>query len=214
MDQSEYWILESAIEIKWPLSDLARSDHQKAMNRKTDHGMDYAQLFAVLRMLFEKGYLIGLGVLTQEMGQEDPDIEFFVPNEIEMSDALRGARRIDFCLTEKGGAAWEAASRPNWDYFVNYYDMGKLISRCRDTLEEYTAMIREWPSAKDISHRIENVQPCQVTYWKEFPNGYSLTFVPPESEAMLSPDKRENPEYHAWFNRVRSGWYTNPFEQC
>lgn len=216
MNRFEYWILESAIEIRWPLSDLARDDHCLAMNRKTDHGMNFDQLFAVLRTLFDSGYLAGWKVPARNMEdryeEELPNIEVFVPNDNELLDALRGVRRIDFELTEKGGAVWESVSRPNWDHFVADVDMGKLISRCRDTLEEYTAMMRDWPSAKNIYYHIEKIQPCQVTYWKSFPEGYLLTFNPPESEITLTPDLRENQAYHAWFKRVRSGWYTNPFE--
>ena len=216
MNRFEYWILESAIEIRWPLSDLARDDHCLAMNRKTDHGMNFDQLFAVLRTLFDNGFLAGQEVPARNMEdrheEELPDIEGFVPNDNELLDALRGVRRIDFQLTKKGGAVWESVSKPNWDQFVNFVDIGKLISRCRDTLEEYTAMIRDWPSAQHINHQIENIQPCQVTYWKSFPEGYLLTFAPPEYESRMPPDEEERQKYHAWFIRVREGWYSNPFE--
>lgn len=215
MNASEYWILEAAVEAWWPLWIVAHWDHSATMNRK-NHGMSFEQLFTVFRGLFDLSYLIGERWLTGEIQNEDTnepsDTEFFVPNDDELLVGLRGVKRIDYRLTVNGGAAWEAASKPNWNQYVASLGTGKYASRNRDILEEYARMTRGWPSAEHVDYRIEEQRPFQATYWKTFSVGYLLEFIPPENETRFDPDRGEDSQWREWFTRVRSGWYTNPFE--
>jgi hypothetical protein len=176
MDKTEYWLLDSAVELRHPLKSLASEDVELSHNRRS-HGLGVAALTDLLHRLFEDGWLLA------ERRGGPPPLGAFVPTRPEIEAALAGEQCIYYGLSAQGGARWEAVSKPDWERYVSASfgtspNEGEIIAARRQSVERYDSL-PAYPSGVSVtdgSRRWDVLKPWPATYWKTLPAGHRLRF--------------------------------------
>jgi hypothetical protein len=183
MTSSEYWLLDSVVEQRHPLSLLAMENVDAILDRPS-HGMERGALIEQLAQLFGAGVLIA----TNETRGE------FAPMPDEIAAVFEGALDADYGLTAKGGQLWEEVSSPDWNRFVdgvfgesneagefegtNHERVGEFV--CAD-LENLLRFIESLPFKGIAPHppslKWDELRPWQALYWKQLPSGHRARFL-------------------------------------
>ena len=213
MATNEFWLLDSVLEMRHPLSMLTSEQVESWFGRPA-HGMTRDELLGLLGELFARGDLCAS---TDERGD-------FVPAEAELAAALDGGADADYGLTEAGGARWEALARPDWNRFMDevYGDdsagaitgralggqyAGEITCADRVHLDQYLqGVVYNGFLPHPETVQVETLTPWQALYWKVLPVGERVTF----QCLRVKPVAEE--EVPAWFREMKI-WYKRPDEK-
>lgn len=180
--QGEWWILNSAVEDKYPLAWLVDPELAMKYNRRT-HGMDSLAVLDVLEHLFAEELLDAeartncddgrsLGSLSREQIRQSLD-----------EDAPGKLNYAHYGLTLNGGAAWEAFARPRWEDFLleerDDEDSSIWHVTCADRrrLAYYrSALSTHEKNEAPVRAPIIEIGAWSPTYWKTLPNGFRVSY--------------------------------------
>lgn len=211
ISKSEYWILDSVLNRRYPLS-LLLSPNAGLHFNKPDHDLSRADLLQVLQKLFKQGSIAG-GIQPYSSWRNAA----VTPNPQQIEAGLDGDMQFDFGLTPKGGELWEQVSNPSWKHFINQsYDGAERLGRltCNDglklaevlTMQPYFGYVpMEW------SEEWEKLEPWSATYWKDLPVGYSVQFRYELIDTNYM-DYKTRDRIRQW-SRSHDHWYSNPFSE-
>jgi len=179
----EWWILNSAALIKFPLTFIVDPELWVHYNRRM-HGLEPSIILDALEGLFAEGLLE-----AEQWTSQDVEIHLGSLSRDEIRQALdpetKGELwRAQYCLTAKGGAAWEAFARPYWEQFL--LEEGRVeedsmiwnvTAADRKWLEYYRSLLstdnkNEVPATSSIVE----IGPWSPTYWKSLPRGFRIHY--------------------------------------
>ena len=237
-DLIKHWLLNTAINFPRPLLHVLPRARGITLNAIEVPGC-LAEDYAIgLSDLYQSGHIC----FTSEDPEDDVRSVFgiaailgrFMGYSIEMPEeryAHRDRRadpqaamipRVQFALTESGGALWENLAKPDWDQFygeLTDYESGEMFSPDLTLL-----MARMGWSSELLGDRTIDIQSIEfeehsdypVLYWKKLPHVYRATFKCYRSEPRWP--RRPNFEFRpapAWFEswrRTTYRFYTQPWE--
>ena len=185
MDYAEAWLLEAVVEMRVPLFFLVDPSIEIQFNRD-GHGLGRESLKALLWSLFRRVDLLGYS----------PERDEFQPTLAELDAALvvtpfaeRGAddeRLFCYQLTHRGGARWEAHTRPDWAKYITCWQSWPeddaimevtIAASARKSLDRFLDGLGE---LRDVivpgSISTVRLAPWEEIYWKPLPEGHVLTF--------------------------------------
>ena len=123
--RGEYWLLETAVEFKFPVCGLIDSDFELSLNKK-GHGLTRDALVETLHRL------IAWGLISAENEGDAP-----ISTHQQIERALNESHTY-YGLTPEGGAHWEAFAAPDWQKYIE--DNGlQLPDECEKWLDAYIA---------------------------------------------------------------------------
>ncbi len=203
MDDGELWILDSLVEVGYPLYWLLSEDLEMVFNRK-GHNLSYPNLVQTLFKLFSQGDLQA----KKTVNYVDLN-EIFLPsiNDIEMG--LHNQLDFEFVyrLTPQGGNRWETYIQPNWERYIDagYYtdpNMAIAITSNKQNLEKYVEIQHYiWKNIIiENSFQREILSPWQATYWKVLPLGYKVTFSYINQEESDTPNDAIPKQIQEWYD--------------
>ena len=193
LTRGEYWLLETAVEMKIPLRFLhPKTCSIEELFNKPGHGLNQAQLVATLVELRDAGLI---DVSDGSSQRQSPPTEAQVVAAINSGD--RGHGSLLYELTQQGAIAWEAFAAPDWNQLIGEeydIDTAEVTSANRARLETYLDYLGLIYPAFQVqidgsSARIQELTPWQATYWKTLPKGFSATFCIAWSEGEVRNDK-------------------------
>jgi hypothetical protein len=214
MNFAEFWILESAIEFRIPLSRLVGppADAQCLWN-KPYHGCSRTEMTDLLTGLLAEGDIV------VSVGEE----EVQNPTRAQIHDWLSWRRpqtHDPYCsLTTQGGERWAKFSNADWtrhhtyewDWdFDDYLEIGALTSAIADRAFGY---VPDWNELRVFPETITRREQARwnATYWKVFPIGHVIRFKteylsrPATCEVSLIRDFRDRQVYAEYEHF--SKWY-------
>ncbi len=203
MDRAEYWLLDTAVDTKYPLDWLVAEDIEIVFNR-SGHGLTPNELLTLLTRLFAHGDLLAqLRIGPETFQPVEPTVE-------QITSALTGEFRMDYGLTVQGGARWEAYSAPDWSRYIDagYFGdslTGEVAAGTRRAAEQYLALEPFISSSSIVPNSVqwETLAPWQATYWKVLPEGHRATFRYVEDTTVRMHDPMRDEE---WMRLLK--WYT------
>lgn len=205
MNRSEYWLLDSVVEARYPLVWLVSDDVEGSFNKR-HHGLERNELVGILAELFGRGDLLAKRV------EKSVAKGFFTPARDEIEEALDGRLDCLYGLTAQGGARWEQVSQPRWDRYVRgcvYGDSqeGEIVGSDRQLVEQYDSLSHYvWDiSVAADSKRWDLLQPWQATYWRALPLGHRVRFRFEWVER--APDWKTDAVVSEWLAQIHN-WYT------
>ena len=239
----KHWLLNTTIDFRRPLLHvlpLLRGDTLNAKEIPGCHPEDYA---AGLRELFRSGHL----VFTSENAEDDVQslsgvdaiLKRFVQYPIELVPERHITKtphppqpsinfpRVEFALTEAGGALWEGVAKPEWNKFLDSgvvineqdYESGDAVSPDQTLLLALLGWFTELNSDVGIdmeSLELQEHTDYPILYWKQLPHVYRATFKCHRSEPRWP--RRPNFAFRpapAWFEswrRTTYRFYAQPWE--
>lgn len=187
--QGEYWILSSAVELKYPLTWLADPHLEAHFNRRT-HGLDAPALLDTLERLFSEGLLEAERWTSRE---PVPRLGALSREQIRLAlepNTIGDLWYAHYGLTPEGGAAWESFARPRWDSFLGeewsaddptWRTVTCMDRRYLDHFRRSLALYEQYDAP--VKATVEETGPWAATYWKTLPTGFRVTYqYPPEWE--------------------------------
>jgi hypothetical protein len=208
LSPGEYWILTSAVRIKYAIAWLVEPDIEITYNRRS-HGMTVEETANTLTGLFERGLL--------EVERRSPAADGCVRGRLscdEVLPALRGKPgRMHYVLTNEGGAAWEAFAQPAWDWYIGHErDEDRWIVTCtdRNLLARYlyaTAWLERTPEIRAAV--VEEIGAWAATYWKTLPRGFRVSYPAVDEEPPVFTRTDEWLQWNTMFQgtcAMRQGW--------
>lgn len=179
--RGEYWILESMVDIRYPLRHLALSANEiEEIFNKPSHGMGPDDLKDTLESLFQQG-LIKVFLSEVEIGTR--------LSRAQIVAALGETQRKTWCgLTDQGGAQWEAFAMPDWAAYVHFgserelapgspWEVGTVVSATRDVVEQYLDALPHLGYTIQMSSlQWSPTGPWYPTYWKCLAVGHQARF--------------------------------------
>ena len=190
LSRGEYWILNSAVDCRVPVSFLQGDDPFRLFDfSRTGHGLSRDFLVATLGELFERGWITASLVPWGESSDEEQEIGKLSPEAIVSAlDGPRPMSRMPFIcygLTHAGASVWEGFAAPKWERFldVGISIPGEFIGATEWRIHRYF----------DLVHHIgieivpgtvawDEVRPWEATYWKTLPVGYRVRFEHRDAE--------------------------------
>jgi hypothetical protein len=237
-DLIKHWLLNSAVVFPRPLLHVLPVLRGITLNAKEIPDCrpeDYAR---GLLELFRSGHLVFTSKNTeddvQSSGGVDAILKRFLSYPVELVPERRVTKkaqpprptlkvpRVEFALTELGGALWESAANPKWEHFYEQssdYQTGDAVSPDLTLLMARLGWFPELSSDQRIdieSLSVEEHTDYQILYWKKLPHVFRATFKCHRSEARWKQQGRTGyPLEPEWFRRwwpstVR--FYTHPWE--
>ncbi|GAA1030032.1 hypothetical protein GCM10009557_20620 [Virgisporangium ochraceum] len=204
MDEAEFWLLDVVVLARVRLDWLLCEDLEEALNRP-GHGLDPDALLDLMDRLFRGGVIYAAGpVRNGDRAESDRPLP-----RSEIEAALDGSEpTVSYGMTSRGGALWEAVTRPDWSRFLDELagtdpDEVEVSGFDRDRVAAHLRRHTLWPIVPD-SERWEALIPWQATYWKTFPRGYRVTAGWNTEEPTKTPDWDV---YNQWIR-----WYDNPYD--
>jgi hypothetical protein len=178
MDRHERWVLEVVVSLRHPLRALFDSPEGTVewFNR-AHHGLAPAEMVALLRRLLADGLIY----LSPGRDAELHDVGEELRRLIEVPWSGPWFRSTFYGLTAKGGAAWEAVARPNWNRYIDASfgtdpDDAEVICADAARAEGYVfSPFQDWPPIQG-SVRRDRLEPWDATYWKQLPVGHRLRY--------------------------------------
>lgn len=242
-DLIKHWLLNTAIEFHRPLLHLLPKTRGMTLNAPDVPGCTPQDYAAGLMSLFQLGYV--------NFSSEDPrddvnsklgvqtTLERFLAYQLELPEE-RYARekqridplgprvaRVEFALTELGGALWESVAKPEWNRFLDSgvvigerdYKSGDVVSPDQTLLMAHLGWFTELNS--DVRIDVESLEVQEHTdypilYWKKLQHIYRATFKCNRSEPRWP--RRPNFAFRpapAWFEswrRTTYQYYAQPWE--
>ncbi len=202
--RGEYWLLETAVELREPLC-FVYGDEVDVMFNKPSHGLQRDALLDAIESLFLRGLVeasrIGNDTQTFSMSREEIEVALDAPGPVKKTSSgpIENTRCIFYQLTAAGGAAWESFAQPDWTKFIfsdPYYhpdDVGKRTSSyCVDKrlLEAYLQGLHYVDTIVDLESIVWSVQqPWHPTYWKELPSCHCASYCIKSEDYDSSWDK-------------------------
>ncbi len=113
--RGEYWLLETAVESRFPVSVLTANNLEEILN-KTGHGLTRDALIETLHRLIVSG-LISIEHEVDGVISTHQHIERAL-NEPRRISRVGERKRTRYGLTQEGGAQWEAFAAPNWEQYI------------------------------------------------------------------------------------------------
>ena len=224
----EYWLLDLVVEDGAPIHWVASEHHTELFN-VLPHNATESELVSAFVALHDLGLIMGHRV-HPEWGEGVPvrldrDAVAVATRE---PGWRQGGPRTDFALTASGGAAWEAAAKPDWDRFVyeeTEYDGDDSPGICQVEAStpvralEYLNYLERYHFVDATHYTSTDIAPWEATYWKNLPRGVRFEFARSEgcSSAMLfgrsADDLMTYPtqELQSEFISATPHWYTRPW---
>lgn len=176
MNQTEYLILEFAVEFYPTLTQVAQEEN-----------LFYSEVVNAAHHLFQNGDILASLYSGEDPGEEGIYNVVLTFDEIQAN--LNGEVLADYYLTPQGGAKWEALAHPNWNQFVTIFfsdNSGEIIGTQRQIVETLLA-IDCFMDHKNIpgSEVWEVLEPWEATYWKTLKKGYSVCYQQEYSYSYL-----------------------------
>lgn len=215
--RGEYWLLETAVEGRFPVSILMDSDLEVNLN-KTGHGLTRDALIETLHRLIVSGLI-----------SVEHEVDGVISTHQHIERALDAPRRDPerkrtyYGLTQEGAAQWEAFAAPDWERYIRtslhwpdhpdgFPDPPDGIKRvieeaiCADKplLERYFKS-KCFYRAKDVyleSVEWDYIAPWDVTYWKQLEGAHRVRFQ--ARDVTEAQNVKRYPLWHPQF--FRSLW--------
>jgi hypothetical protein len=204
MDEAEFWLLDVVVMGRVRLGWLLLEDLDEALNRP-GHGLDPDALLDLLDRLFRGGIIDAAGP-RRSGDRADSNRSLHRPG---IEAALNGfAPGTSYGMTSRGGARWEAVTKPDWSRFLDESagtdpDEVEVAGTDRDRVASHLRRHTLF-AVEPGTERWEELIPWRATYWKTMPRGYRVT----AAWQREAPDKP--PDWDAYNRWIR--WYTNPFD--
>ena len=221
--RGEYWMLETAVEHRLPVSVLTASNLEEILN-KTGHRLTRDALIETLYRLITSG-LISVEHEVDGMISTHQHIERAL-NEPRRIPRVGERKRTRYGLTQEGGAQWEAFAAPDWQNYIagsvqlpdeGEYEMWELIcgnknwrSADKDRskwLKRYIESMCFYSQKEVFSESVEwdYVTPWDATYWKQLEGGHRVRFrCRDKSEGKNF--KPPPPPFGVYFHRMWYAW--------
>ena len=186
--RGEYWLLETAVEGRFPVADLMDNDIEVTLNKK-GHGLTHPALLETLHGLIASG-LISAENEVDGVISTHPQIERALNEPIRRIPRVGERKRTYYRLTPKGGGQWEAFAAPDWQKYIrtsrhlsddpDHSDPSIRIAICADK-----AMLEKYFKSKcfyDPMHvslgteEWDYIAPWDVTYWKQLEGAHRVRF--------------------------------------
>ena len=215
LSRAEYWLLQAAVDCLMPVFFLETEGYPpnssiEEMFNKPGHGLDRHELLECLDGLFGAGFI--------EARRDDSE-QPFVPTKVQLIEAIAEKRWTDqalnYGLTAKGGATWEAFAAPDWSHFyAEDYDQealtGTVTCLDRDRLQQYLDYLKLNLMDEIIAFDTLQIVECgewQPTYWKQLPSGFRAEFS--WAAAPANNEVQSRLQYLAFCGlaNFRDGWY-------
>jgi len=206
MDRDTYWLLEAAATDPVPLELLTLEHKVTLVWNKPWHGMDEERLLHALHTSFIEGDLVAMVGKT-----EGPD-DIFVPTMEEVRAALARTAGcyMYYGLTAQGGARWEQASAPRWDWFVDAsWDLeeGEITATTRELAGRYLAR-KAYDGIEVVagSEQWQELTPWPATYWKSLETGHKVSY---RYQEQTREEREPTPAWVVDLLAETDNWYTN-----
>ena len=216
--RGEYWLLDTVVEFRFPVSSLMASNLEEILNKK-GHGLTRDALIETLDRL------ITWGLISAE-NKADPPIS--TPQDIER--ALNEPRwRIDspvdrrtitrYGLTQEGCTQWEAFAAPDWQKYI--YTSFHLPDDPDDSdpiIREAICADKAWLErhfkskcfyhARHVSLATvewDYIAPWDVTYWKQLQGAHRVRFQEPDETEAQNAKRYPLPKPE-WYRSLWCAW--------
>jgi len=227
-DLIQHWLLNAAIGYRCPLLYILPKVRGMTLNAIEVPGCraeDYAE---GLRNLYVSGHVLftskdpqddvqsvsGIAaILSRFLGYSiEPSEERDARAERQVDPQVAKIPRIEFALTESGGALWESIANPDWGRFygeLSDYEAGEMVSPDLTLLMARMGWSSELLGDRTIeiqSIELEKHSDFPILYWKKLPHVYRATFKCHLAEARWKqPAHADHPIEPDWF---REWWPT------
>ena len=206
MDGDTYWLFDAAARYYVPM-ELLTLEHKVTITwNKPWHGMDEERLLHALHTLFIGGDLVAIS------GEEEGPDGIFVPTMEEVRAALArtAGSYMYYGLTAQGGARWEQASAPRWDWFVDaLWDVeeGEIAASTRERAGRYLAR-KAYDGIEVIagSEQWQELTPWPATYWKSLETGHKVSY---RYQEQTREEREPTPAWVVDLLAETDNWYTN-----
>lgn len=204
-DLIKHWLLNTAIEFPRSLLHILPGIRGLTLNAKEVPGCDPEGYAQGLGELFRSGHIVftsanpeddvhsALGVdsvLNRFLGYPmEVTAEQHVTKKPQPVRPHLKIPKVQFSLTESGGALWESIAKPEWNRFYDQstdYEAGDAVSPDMTLLMANLGWLPELRNGVTIeveSLRIEEHFDYPVLYWKKLPRVYRATFKCHRAEA-------------------------------
>ncbi|NJP06976.1 MAG: hypothetical protein HC837_15830 [Chloroflexaceae bacterium] len=216
MNNIEYWLLDVVVTRYYPLYILTAPNVAAILNRKYVYGqgLSYSILVDAVGRLFLQGYI--------QLAWWHVPLHTWMPmtdlnsSRSTIEAALQGETEVNYGLTGKGGAAWEAKLHPNWQKYKDEDvssepgNIARITAGSIEVINEYMSLV--FPSYLypfvpiPETLMMEQISPWQATYWKSLPLGYRIQFNYQTAEADVVPSDNFLERYH-----TITQWYDEQF---
>lgn len=242
-DLIKFWLLNTAIKFPRPLLHILPKTRGMTLNSPNIPGCTPQNYADGLLSLFQRGHIT--------FSSEDPRdevndklgvqavLERFLAYQLEPPEEryAREKRRIDpfgpriarveFALTEAGGALWGRIANPEWNKFLDSgvvigeqdYESGDAVSPDLTLLMAHLGWFTELNSEVGIdiaSLEIQEHTDYPILYWKNLPHVFRATFKCYRSEARWPRRPhfafRPAPAWFESWRRTNHRFYTQPWE--
>jgi len=184
------WLLDAAVEHGVDVRTLAAPNMGEALNRKP-HGHSLSEIARVLAQMVVEGEI----TIHRDFGRTPPAITACEGQIVEMLSEPRETKRPSFyCLTERGGAEWEAWAKPQWSrYNTNCVrNRRTAISAATAVVAEELLGLHEYLYHDEViverSIRRRSFRMWRATYWKMLPEVHLIAFrTRPQPRSEWSP---------------------------
>ena len=215
--RGEYWILETAVESRFPVADLMDNDIDVTLNKK-GHGLTRDALLETLHRLIASGLI---------SAENEVDGVISTPHHIEraLNEPIRRIPRVGerkrtyYRLTPEGGRQWEAFAAPDWQKYIytslhlpdDPHDSDQIIQEviCADKamLESYFKS-KCFYDAKHVSLETvawDYIAPWDVTYWKQLEGAHRVRFHSQDQTGAQNAKRYPLPKPE-WYRSLWCAW--------
>ena len=211
--RGEYWLLDTVVEFRFPVSGLMDSNLEENLNKK-GHGLTRTALIETLHRLISWGLISAKNEVDAPISTSE-DIERALDEPRWRIGSSIDRRTITrYGLTPEGGTQWEAFAAPDWEKYIDgsiylpdppddrEQGTWELICADKASLESYFES-KCFYDAQDVSLETvvwDYIAPWDVTYWKQLEGAHRVRFHP--------PDKTET-QNAEWYPLPKPEWYLN-----
>ncbi|QVL34404.1 hypothetical protein KIH39_11000 [Telmatocola sphagniphila] len=204
LSRCEYWILNQLAHLCFEPFWFDDRHAGGALNTQS-HGLDNSQLAATLHYHYSKDWI------RFETFDEQP-LHFSLEDIVAAIEPKENQVRSFACITELGGAIWESFAKPNWGTYLQHHgsvnsddetEEIEILATDRRKIDSYLLLLDQYFENGQFwcvdrsTLREELLSPFNVTYWKQLPQGYRLTFrmIRRESDAVSDYEKALSRSY-------------------
>ena len=215
--RGEYWLLETAVESRFPVADLMDNDIDVTLNKK-GHGLTRDALLETLYRLIASG-LISAENEVDGVISTHPHIERALNEPIRRIPRVGERKRTYYRLTPEGGAQWEAFAAPDWQKYIrtsrhlsddpDHSDPSIWEAICADKamLESYFKS-KCFYDAKHVSLETvawDYIAPWDVTYWKQLEGAHRVRFHSQDQTGAQNAKRYPLPKPE-WYLNLWCAW--------